>query len=122
MTRIHETKGYEYAEFTRPDSVVSAQVCAKCGNLATMGLCDKDPEKNMITTELFIAGLVPTERCVCHEEIGICNETGLLATDKCPSVTKKIFRIRYQCTDGKTWDTPYTLPDSLKGSYCNKHH
>ena len=122
MTRIHETKGYEYAEFTRPDSVVSAQVCAKCGNLATMGLCDKDPEKNMITTELFIAGMVPTERCVCHEEIGICNETGLLATDKCPSVTKKIFRIRYQCTDGKTWDTPYTLPDSLKGSYCNKHH
>ena len=122
MTRIHETKGYEYAEFTRPDSVVSAQVCAKCGNLATISLCDKDPEKNMIVTELFIAGMVPTERCVCHEEIGICNETGLLATDKCPSVTKRVFRIRYQCTDGKTWDTPYTLPDSLKGSYCNKHH
>ena len=84
MTRIHEDKGYEYAEFSKPDSVVSAQVCAKCGNLATTGLCDKDPEKNMIKTEIFIAGTVPTEHCVCHEEVAICNDSGLLATANCP--------------------------------------
>ncbi|MEE0686893.1 MAG: transglycosylase domain-containing protein [Lachnospiraceae bacterium] len=122
MTRIHEDKGYEYAEFSKPDSVVSAQVCAKCGNLATTGLCDKDPEKNMIKTEIFIAGTVPTEHCVCHEEVAICNDSGLLATANCPNVTKKVFRIRYQGTDGTTWDTPYTLPAELKGSYCTTHN
>lgn len=121
MSRVHELKGYEYAEFKRPDSVVSAQVCKKCGQLATLGLCDKDPEKNMITTELFIAGTVPTERCVCHEEVSICNDSGLLATEKCTNVTKKIFRIRYQGTEGKTWDTPYTRPENLKDEYCHLH-
>lgn len=121
MSRVHELKGYEYAEFKRPDSVVSAQVCKKCGQLATLGLCDKDPEKNMITTELFIAGTVPTERCVCHEEVSICNDSGLLATENCTNVTKKIFRIRYQGTEGKTWDTPYTRPENLKDEYCHLH-
>ena len=121
MSRVNELKGYEYAEFTRPDSVVEAKVCAKCGLLATPGLCDKDPEKNMIKTEIFAAGTVPTESCVCHQEIGICNISGLLATEKCTNVTKKIFRIRYQGTEGKTWDTPYTLPEELKGEYCHSH-
>ena len=121
MDRVHDLKGYEYAEFKRPDSVVSAQVCAKCGNLATIGLCDKDQEKNMITTEIFIAGTVPTERCICHEEVGICNDSGLLATEKCTNVTKKVYRIRFQGGEGKTWDTPYTLPEELKGKYCHAH-
>lgn len=121
MSRVHELKGYEYAEFKRPDSVVSAQVCKKCGQLATLGLCDRDPEKNMITTELFIAGTVPTERCVCHEEVLICNDSGLLATEKCTNVTKKIYRIRYQGTEGKTWDTPYTRPENLQDEYCHLH-
>ncbi|MEE1516418.1 MAG: penicillin-binding transpeptidase domain-containing protein, partial [Lachnospiraceae bacterium] len=121
MGRVHELKGYGYAEFERPESVVSAQVCKKCGQLATLGLCDKDPEKNMITTELFIAGTVPTERCVCHEEVSICNDSGLLATENCTNVTKKIFRIRYQGTEGKTWDTPYTRPENLKDEYCHLH-
>lgn len=121
MSRVHELKGYEYAEFEQPDSVVTAQICAKCGHLAVPGLCDKDPQKNMIITELYEVGTVPTESCVCHEEIGICNETGLLATENCTSVTKKIYRVRYLGTDGKTADTPYTLPDTLKGRYCHKH-
>ena len=62
------------------------------------------PEKNMIKTEIFIAGTVPTEHCVCHEEVAICNDSGLLATANCPNVTKKVFRIRYQGIDGTTWD------------------
>ena len=123
MSRVNELKGYEYAEFKQPDSVVSAQVCAKCGNLAVTGICDKDPEKNQIITEIFAVGTVPTENCVCHEEVAICSVSGLLATDKCPTVTKKIYRIRYQgSTEGKTWDTPYLLPESLKGKYCHTHN
>lgn len=121
MTRIHEVKGYEYAEFKQPDSIVTAQICVKCGNLAVPGLCDKDPEKNMITTGYFAAGSVPTETCVCHEEHAICNESGKLATDKCTNVTKKIYRVRYQGEEGTTWDTPYTMPDDLIGSYCDLH-
>ena len=122
MERVHDLKDYSYAEFQKPDSVVTAEVCKKCGHLAVKGICDKDPEANMITTELFIAGTVPTENCLCHEEIGICQDSGLLATDKCTNVVKKIYRIRYQGTEGKTWDTPYTLPEELKGEYCHSHN
>lgn len=121
MTRIHSLKGYEYAEFEQPDSVVTAQVCGKCGNLAVSGLCDKDPEKNMIITEYFAAGTVPTENCVCHEEHKLCNASGLLATDKCPATTSKVYRIRFLGTVGTTWDTPYVLPENLKENYCTIH-
>lgn len=122
MTRIHEVKGYEYAEFEQPESIVTAQVCAKCGKLAVPGLCDKDPEKNMIVTGYFAVGTVPTENCVCHQEYIICNDSGLLANDGCTNTTKKVFRYRYLDGEGTTWDTPYEIPDSLDGHYCNIHH
>lgn len=121
MTRIHELKGYEYAEFEKPDSVTTAQICEKCGNLAVPGLCDKDPERNMIKTEYFAVGTVPTDTCVCHVEHKLCNESGLLATDKCPNTTSKIYRIRFQGDEGTTWDTPYTLPENLENNYCTIH-
>lgn len=121
MSRIHELEGYEYAEFEQPDSVVTAQICEKCGHLAVPGLCDKDPEENMIATEYFAAGTVPTETCVCHEEHKLCNQSGLLATDKCPTTTSKIYRIRFLGTEGKTWDTPYVLPENLEDNYCTIH-
>jgi len=69
MTRVHELKGYKYAEFEKPDSIVTASICSKCGHLAVPGLCDKDPEKSMITTGYFAAGTVPTETCVCLRNI-----------------------------------------------------
>ena len=122
MTRIHEAKGYEYAEFEQPDSIVTAQICAKCGYLAVPGLCDKDPEKSMITTGYFAVGTVPTETCVCHQEYSICNDSGLLATDKCTNVTKKVFRYRYLGDEGTTWDSPYELPESLEDNYCTIHN
>lgn len=121
MSRVHEAKGYEYAEFAQPDSVTTAQICTKCGNLAVPGLCDKDPEKSMIKTEYFAVGTVPTETCVCHQEVKICSESGLLATASCPSATSKIYRIRYQGTEGTTWDSPYVLPENLKDNYCTIH-
>lgn len=122
MTRIHEAKGYEYAEFDQPDSIVTAQICSKCGNLAVPGLCDKDPEKSMIITGYFAAGTVPTENCVCHQEYAICNESGLLANDSCTNVTKKVFRYRYLGDEGTTWDSPYELPEELEDNYCTIHH
>ena len=121
MTRVHEAKGYEYAEFKKPDSVVTASICAKCGNLAVEGLCDNDPEKNMITTGYFEAGNVPTENCVCHAEYAICNSSGLLANEGCPNITKKIYRIRYQGNEGNTWDSQYELPIEIKNNHCTQH-
>ena len=121
MSRINEAKGYSYAEFKQPDSVVTAQVCAKCGLLPINGLCDRDPEKNMIITEYFAVGTVPTETCVCHEERKICVDSGMPATDKCPNTTTNVYRVRYQGKDGTTWDTPYVFPENAEGSYCNLH-
>lgn len=127
MTRIHEAKGYEYAQFERPDSVVTASICSKCGYKAVPGLCDKDPEGSKIITEIFAAGSVPTKECVCHEEHTVCSESGLPATENCKETTTKVFRVRYQGTDGTTWDTPYTLPKDdektadINESLCTIH-
>lgn len=122
MTRVHEAKGYKYAEFKKPDSIVTAQICVKCGNLAVEGLCDKDPEKSMIITGQFAAGNVPTENCVCHVEHAICNDSGLLAGEHCTNVTKNVYRFRYQGNDGTTWDSKYELPAELKDTQCTLHN
>lgn len=123
MTRINQLKGYEYAEFKQPSSVVTAQVCSKCGLLPIPGVCENDPEKNMVVTEYFAVGTVPTETCTCHEELKFCTQSGLLATDKCPNTTSKVFRIRFQGKEGTTWDTPYVYPEPEDSRhYCNIHH
>ena len=119
--RICSAKGYEYSEFKQPDSIKTAKICAKCGNLAIEGLCDKDPEKNQIITGYFAEGTVPTASCVCHIQHSICNETGLLASSSCTSVTTKVYRTRYLGGEGTTWDTKFCLPEELFANYCDGH-
>lgn len=123
MSRIHTEKGYAYSEPEMPDSIVTVQVCKKCGYLAVEDLCDQDPEGNMITTEYFAEGTVPTESCKCHVKYTICKDSGNLATGNCPESSKKtvVYRFRFLGDEGTTLDSAYEIPAALEHSSCIIH-
>lgn len=83
MAEIHRTKQLPDAEFEKPDSIVTADICTKCGKLAVKGLCDKAEGGSCIKTEYFAKGTVPTQVCDCHVKVDICTKSKKLATDYC---------------------------------------
>ena len=123
MEEIHETKQLPYAEFEKPDSVVQAVICTKCGNLAVMGLCDEAEGGSCVKTEYFAKGTVPTQKCTCHIRVNICKKSKKPAGPYCPEkrIVSKVLLIKpeYNRIDPKTmlpydppevittWDTPY---------------
>lgn len=128
MTRIHEEKGYSYVEPDVPSNIVTADICKKCGHLAVPGLCDLDPEKNMISTEYFAIGTVPTEPCVCHVKLKICQSSGHIAGVGCPdeNCVEQVYRIRFlgktDSPSDVTYDTKYEVPASLADTTCLIHN
>jgi len=90
MTSIHE--GYEPKNFTKPDNIITKQICKVSGKLATE-LCSRDPRGSTIRTELFIKGTEPTEECDVHVEAAIDTSTGKLASTNCPPelIENKVF-------------------------------
>ncbi len=115
MTRIHED--YENKDFTRPDNIISREVCAISGKIPTE-LCERDPRGSQVITELFIRGTEPTEECDSHVLIKIHEPTGTLATDDTPEdeIKEKVYVSRPvpyfpEDHDGITpRDWPYELP------------
>ncbi len=127
MTRVHQEKGLTYVEPEVPENVVTAQICKKCGNLAVEGLCDHDPEGNMIVTEYFAEGTVPEDTCVCHVKYNICSASNSLASSSCPtsSVKEQVYRIRFLgkgSANDITYDTPFEVPAGLEDSVCHVHN
>lgn len=90
MTSIHE--GYEAKNFTKPDNIITKQVCKISGKLATE-ICSRDPRGSRVRTELFVKGTEPTEECDVHVEVAIDSSTGKLATEYCPEelIENKVF-------------------------------
>ncbi len=123
MTRVHNDKGYAYSAPDECDDIVTAKICSKCGYLAEEGKCDLDPEGSKIKEEYFAAGTVPTEKCKCHVVYTICNASGKLANDNCPSsqCTKKVYRYRFLGNEGTTEDSKYELPANIANSICIVH-
>lgn len=134
MEEIHTSKQLEYAEFEKPDSIVQAQICTKCGKLAVAGLCDEAEGGSCVKTEYFAKGTVPTQKCTCHVRVDICKKSGKLAGSECPE--KRIKSVVLLVKDEynkinpstmeeydpavviETWDTPYIYhPDQ----YCDYH-
>src|SRR5699024_874782 len=64
-------------------------------------ICAKDP-RGVVKNEIFAEGTVPTEYCDMHEEVEICTETGLIATEHCPNTETRVFIRR---------DPPYNPAD-----------
>jgi penicillin-binding protein 1A len=124
MTRIHTEKAYPNREPKQPDDIVKVAICSKSGYLAVPGVCDHDPEGNMIKEEYFDKDNVPTETCPAHVQYTICNESGKLANSKCPleTTSTKIYRVRFLGKDGITPDSVYEAPAGLSESSCILHN
>lgn len=76
MTTIH--KNLANATFTRPEGIVDEKICSVTGCLATSG-CGET------YTEIFSQDNIP-EECEGHGSQRICTESGLIATEYCPSI------------------------------------
>ncbi len=132
MQEVHKKEKLEYKEFPKPDSIVTAQICTKCGNLATEGLCDNAVGGSCVKEEIFAKGSVPTSFCTCHQEYIVCTDSDMLATDGCPKsrVEKRVYLVKEPQKDGEneeetshtyTADNELMAPESLTKSSCKKH-
>ena len=83
MAEIH--KGKEAAQFTKPNSVIKAEVCTVSG-LAPTDACRKYEKAGTVVYEWFAAGTVPTKPCDVHKLIEVCDVTGKLPTEFCPGL------------------------------------
>ena len=131
MEEIHSSKQLEYKEWEKPDSIVEATICTKCGNLAVFGLCDEAEGGSCIKKEYFAKGTVPTRKCTCHARVTICKKSKLPAGPYCPEKSKVTAVLLIKNEDASkypegskysggysTWDTPYVYnPEHI----CDKH-
>ena len=112
MQDVHKGFSSKYFSETRPDGVVAVTVCKVSGLLPTEE-CKNDPRGDQTYTEYFVRGTVPTETCICHVKVAICNESGLIANEYCPDVTEKVFITRPDVETNTAWqkalDAQYTL-------------
>ncbi len=99
MTKISE--GQEWKDFERPSGIVEGAVCKDSG-LVTTDACRADPRGDRTRTDIFATGTIPTKTCTVHKMVKICNETGKIANQYCPSTSERSFITRDS--------VPYILP------------
>lgn len=88
MEKIHKAKNLDSREIidgTPSDyNLVRVTTCGVSGQLAT-DACYNDVNGYKTITDYWSADSVPTAYCSMHKSVSICTESGLLATDYCPS-------------------------------------
>lgn len=88
MEKIHKAKNLDSREIidgTPSDyNLVRVTTCGVSGHLAT-DACYNDVNGYKTITDYWSADSVPTAYCSMHKSVSICTESGLLATDYCPS-------------------------------------
>ncbi len=121
MEEIHSTLELPYKTWERPDSVVSATICTKCGKLAVSGLCDAAEGGSCVKSEYFAKGTVPTEKCTCHIRVNICKKSGKIPNAYCPAdqIVSAVFLVKDEPYEETTWDTPYILSNHQE--VCDIH-
>ena len=117
MDKIHDK--LEYKDFTKPDTIKSATICTKCGNLAIESVCDHAEGGSAMKTEYFAAGTVPTEFCDCHVAVTVCKDSGKRATEFCPTTEEKVFLVKEETSE--TDDTPYIWTKDMEKDTCKLH-
>lgn len=110
--------GKEQQEFMIPADIIETHVCRKSGKLPEEGVCDQDPRGSMVYSEFFEEGTEPTESCDHHIRLTICKDSGLPATEYCPSTEEKVF-----ITGGSkdTDDGKYLVDPKILNKTCNIH-
>lgn len=121
MGEIHSTLGLEPKEFEKPDSITSAVICTKCGNLAIPGVCDHALGGNCSRSEYFAKGTVPSKYCTCHVKVSVCKESGHFASPYCPveQCEDVVYLIKEETTP--TNDTPNIYPADELAETCPIH-
>lgn len=124
MDKIVKEEGQKKKDFPSCDNIVSAKICTKSGLLAVDGVCDHMEGTSCVRTEYFEKGTQPTEQCNVHTKVTICKESGLPAGQYCPDTCKedKVYMIKEEKYNVKTWDTPYILPENFMEKTCDKHN
>ena len=88
MEKIHRAKNLDSREIidgTPSDyNLVRVTTCGVSGQLAT-DACYNDVNGYKTITDYWSADSVPTAYCSMHKSVSVCTESGLLATDYCPS-------------------------------------
>lgn len=88
MEKIHKSKNLDSREIidgTPSDyNLVRVTTCGVSGQLAT-DACYNDVNGYKTITDYWSADSVPTAYCSMHKSVSVCTESGLLATDYCPS-------------------------------------
>ncbi len=110
------TTGKEAKQFDKPDSVTTAALCKTSGLVAT-DACRADPRGDQTGTDLVAKDSIPTDTCTVHKMVNICNVSGKVATEFCPSTTSKSFITRDGNPAVKSRDWGYMLPSGT----CDVH-
>lgn len=90
MTNIHEMKGITKSTFNQPSGIVSSSVCWKSGKLPGP-YCSTDQQGTCVETFYFKEGTQPTETCNVHHQLYVCDASGKIAHEGCPSATLKTY-------------------------------
>lgn len=109
MKTIHS--GLKKASFSKPSDIVNAKICTVSGLVAT-DACKAD-ERNVVKSEIFASGKVPTDVCTVHKLVEVCSVSGDLPTEYCHMYEelKEISVItRDKKIKTKTKDYKYLMP------------
>ena len=92
MERIHTAKALDDKDIIQKSAeelgLVRVTTCGVSGMLAT-NACASDVKGHNIVTDYWAPESVPAEYCNMHQQLSLCADTGLLATEFCPSVVSQ---------------------------------
>ena len=106
-------------DFPENSSLVSVDICLKCGKKAVSGLCDNTVQGDMTYTEYYVSGTQPVETCTCHEKVTICTDSDHAAGSYCPTSSRTTKVYLKEAAEG-TLDEDYVLPSKYQTT-CTTH-
>ena len=111
MNKIHVAKGLTDGEFEQPEGMVQVTYCIDSGKLPCE-ICYNDPRGGRVATGWFRAGTEPTETCDCHHYEYVCDASGQIAHNNCPSAHRAVFvdYVRSLSKKVVTSDAAYICP------------
>lgn len=125
MKKVHEnlpSTTTEKSSFDRPSSIVTLEVCADSGLLAT-DLCKNDRRGSRVKKEIFSKSHMPTQECNVHVLATVCPDTNLLANPTCLKVAGTTEIV---CIDRHYTEKPSVLPRDfdyeVPMDYCTFHY
>ena len=115
MKRVHEELPYK--DFTKPDGIITAEVCNKSGLLPLDDTCVHDQTGSTIYTEYFELGTLSKDTCNHHITLNICQATGKIASADCPAsqIIQKVFLYN---ASTETEDAPYIVSEEFLDTIC----